>query len=359
MTSMGEQHPTALHFSVDGRQGVLRASDIAASFGLPMALANSADYRQWPHPSPRDMVRLLSRDTAAGTILLRRQLPPGMIFVDHVLWYNLFPLQHWVQRQGAILEALYRISEGFWFSPAELVMTTLFHFEEKVHCKSLSRAKAIPLLFPRLISQLLEHMGFPDEPRLERRRVCTSLFTVHKWKFLPRSLPLPLEEPPEEQQPDSADDFQMPTHSPPVATESLPASAGPSDAVGPSTPAPSMGFIQITPRDFLAIMDAVRTFSATSASFATVHAALAERMARAEVALVHPTAILEQIQIHLGLPHIPLSIPAATQHDAIAPLVTPDPHADPLDLLAAAAVVPSPVAHPVQDADDSSPTSLA
>ena len=86
-------------------------------------------------------------------------------------------------------------------------MTALFHFEEKVDRKSLSRAEAIPLLFPRLISQVLEHMGFPDELRLEHRRVCTSVFTVHKWKFLPRSLPLPLEEPPEEQQPDPADDF--------------------------------------------------------------------------------------------------------------------------------------------------------
>ena len=40
-----------------------------------------------------------------------------------------------------------------------------------------------------------------------------------------------------------------------------------------------MGFIQITSRDFLAIMDAVRTFFAIFASFATAHAALAERMA--------------------------------------------------------------------------------
>ena len=96
MTSRGEKHPTALHFYVDGRQGVLRASDIAAAFGLPVALANYADYRQWSHPLPRDMVRLLSRDTSAGTILLRRQLPPGMIFVDDVMRSNLFPLQHWV-----------------------------------------------------------------------------------------------------------------------------------------------------------------------------------------------------------------------------------------------------------------------
>ena len=152
----------------------------------------------------------------------------------------------------------------------------------------------------------------------------------------------------------------MPAHSPPVATEPLPASAGPSDSPGPSTPAPPMGFIHITPRDYLAIMDAVRTFSATSASLATAHAALAERMARAEASLVHHTAILEQIQSHLGLPHIPLSIPAAAQHDAAAAPVAPDPPADPFDLLAAAtATVPSPAAHPVQDADDSSPTSSA
>ena len=241
------------------------------------------------------MVCLLSRDTSVGTILLRRQLPPGMIFVDHVMRSNLFPLQHWVQRRVAILEALYRISEGFWFSLAELVMIALFHFEEKVHRKSLSRAEAIPLLFPRLISQVLEHMGFPDEPHLENRRVCTSVFTVHKWKFLPRSLPLPLGEPPEEQQPNPADDFHMSAHSPPVATEPQPASAGPSDAAGPSTPAAPMGFIHITPRDFLAIMDSVCTFSATSASFATAHAALAERMVRAEATLVDHTAILEQI----------------------------------------------------------------
>ena len=238
-------------------------------------------------------------------------------------------------------------------------MTTLFHFEEKVHRKSLSRAEAIPLLFPRLISQVLEHMGFPNEPRLEHRRVFTSVFTVHKWKFLPHSLPLPLEEPPKEQQPNHADDFQMPTHSPLVATKPLPASAGPSDAAGPSTPAPPMGFIHITPRDFLAIMDAVCTFSATFASFATAHAALAERMARSEATLVHHTAILEQIQSHLGLPHIPLSIPAAAQHDAAAPPVAPDPLADPLDILATAAAVPSPAAILFRMRMTLHPTSLA
>ena len=74
--------------------------------------------------------------------------------------------------QGAILEALYRISEGFWFSPSELVMTYLMHFKEKVHRKGLARAEAFPLLMPRLLGQVLEHLGFPEEPRIERRISC-------------------------------------------------------------------------------------------------------------------------------------------------------------------------------------------
>ena len=134
-----------------------------------MVLANSADYKQWPHPSTREMIRLLSRDTATGSILFRRQLPPRMLLIDHILRSNMFPLQHLVQRRGAILEALYHISEGFWFSPTELIMTSLFHFEDKVHRRNLTLAESTPLLFPRLLCQVLEHIGFPNEPRIEHR----------------------------------------------------------------------------------------------------------------------------------------------------------------------------------------------
>ena len=48
-------------------------------------------------------------------------------------------------------------------------MTSLFHFEDKVHRKSLSRAESTHLLFLRLLCQVLEQMGLPDEPRLEHR----------------------------------------------------------------------------------------------------------------------------------------------------------------------------------------------
>ena len=110
MTSRREPNPTAIHFSIDVRPRILWAIDITATFNLSVVLANSADYKQWPHPSTREMIRLLSRDTTAGSILFRRQLPPRMLLIDHILRSNLFPLQHLVQRRGAILEALYRIS---------------------------------------------------------------------------------------------------------------------------------------------------------------------------------------------------------------------------------------------------------
>ena len=145
MTSRREPNPTALHFSIDDWSGILRASDITANFNLPVVLDNSVAYRLWSHPSPKEMVRLLSGDTIARTILFKRQLPLRMRLIDHILRSNLFPLQHIVQRRGVILEALYRISEGFWFSPLELIMTSLFHCEDKVHRRSLPRAESTPL----------------------------------------------------------------------------------------------------------------------------------------------------------------------------------------------------------------------
>ena len=92
MTSRGVSDPMQLRFSIDGRSGILRASDITAALGLPVFLANSIDYRQWPQPSPREMIRYLSRDILAGSILFRRQLHPQMLLTDHVLQSNLFPL---------------------------------------------------------------------------------------------------------------------------------------------------------------------------------------------------------------------------------------------------------------------------
>ena len=72
-------------------------------------------------------------------------------------------------------------------------MNSLFHFEDKVHRKSLARVESTPLLFPRLLCQVLEHIGFPDEPRLERRRDCEASLTVDRWQLMPCFVPLPAE----------------------------------------------------------------------------------------------------------------------------------------------------------------------
>ena len=134
------------------------------------------------------MVRCLARDTTAGPILFHRQLSPQMLLVDHLLQTSLFPLQNYIQCRGAILEALYRISEGFWFSPSELVMTSLLHFEKKVHRKGLARAESLPLLMSRLLSQVLEHLGFPEEPRIEWRISFTQVLSTERSLYMPISI---------------------------------------------------------------------------------------------------------------------------------------------------------------------------
>ena len=80
------------------------------------------------------------------------------------------------------------ILEGFWFSPYELVMTSLLHFEEKVHRKGLARAESLPLLMPRFLSQVLEHMGFPEEPRIKQRINYTQVLSTERSLYMPISI---------------------------------------------------------------------------------------------------------------------------------------------------------------------------
>ena len=168
MTTRLVQNPNVIHFTIDGRHGIFGVRHIAEALYIPYEPVRPVDFREWSHFSQRDMVRILSRGTSTRSFLLRKELPPGMLLVDVVLCSNIFPLQHMVQRRGAILEALFRISKGFYFGPHHLIMTSLLYFEEKVHRKKLQRADAIPLLFPRLLYKILEHLGYSSKPQLER-----------------------------------------------------------------------------------------------------------------------------------------------------------------------------------------------
>ncbi|RVW86729.1 hypothetical protein CK203_042754 [Vitis vinifera] len=199
MTTRGLRNPTLIQFTIDGRQGAIGARHIAEALRIPYEPVFQADFREWSSFSQSDMVRILSRGTSTAS------------------------------RRGAILEALFRISEGYFFGPHHLIMTSLLHFEEKVHQKKLQRADGIPLLFPRLLCQILEHLGYPEEPRLERRRHCREDFSLDKWHhlvayFAPQgapAVPAPPELPRDEQIPQAQQD-EILTETPPPAPAAHP-----------------------------------------------------------------------------------------------------------------------------------------
>ena len=98
MTSRETDGLLEIQFSIDDRTSILRPADISAALGLHIAPRNSEVYRAWAHPPHREMVRALARDATAGPVFYRRQLPPQMLLIDHLLRTSLFPLQHYVQR---------------------------------------------------------------------------------------------------------------------------------------------------------------------------------------------------------------------------------------------------------------------
>ena len=96
MTTQGSQSPTAIHFSIDGRQGILEAKHIAKALHIPYKPVDPAHFREWSPISQRDMVRILSRGTFGDSLFLHKKLPSGMLWVDVLLRSNIFPLQHLV-----------------------------------------------------------------------------------------------------------------------------------------------------------------------------------------------------------------------------------------------------------------------
>ena len=137
MTTQDAQSPTAIHFSIDGRQGILEAKHIAEALHIPYEPVDPTHFQEWAPIFQQEIVCILSRGTSGDSFLLRKELPFGMLLVDVLLRSNIFPLQHLVQRRGAILDALFRISEGFYFGPHHLIMVVFLHFQEKVHRKKL------------------------------------------------------------------------------------------------------------------------------------------------------------------------------------------------------------------------------
>nr|CAN70235.1 hypothetical protein VITISV_025599 [Vitis vinifera] len=122
MTTQGARSSTAIHFSIDGRQGILEARHVVEALHIPYEPVDPIDFRE--------------------------------------------------------------ISKGFYFGPHHLIMVVLLHFEEKVHRKNLQKTDTIPLLFLRLLYHILEYMGYTTEPHLERCHHCREQITLNKWTQL-------------------------------------------------------------------------------------------------------------------------------------------------------------------------------
>ena len=90
MTTQGARSLTTIHFSIDGRQGILEARHIAEALHIPYEPMDLTHFREWSPKSQRDMVRILSRRTSGDSVFLRKELPSGTLLVD-VLLVQHFP----------------------------------------------------------------------------------------------------------------------------------------------------------------------------------------------------------------------------------------------------------------------------
>ena len=151
-------------------------------------------------------------------------------------------------------------------------------------------------------------MGFPEEPRIERRITCTQVLSTERSLFMPISIILQQQEQ-QEAIDDAAEDPSrgedpvpeieveverslVPDSSPPSPPPTAPA---PADTAVPShTSQQSPEHVHVSSRELAAIMDVVWALATTQAS-------LDQRMARAEATLAHSHAMLLQIMSHLGL----------------------------------------------------------
>ena len=219
-------------------------------------------------------------------------------------------------------------------------MTSLLHFEEKVHHKGLPRAEGLPLLMPRLLSQVLEHLGFPEEPRIEWRIRCTQVLSTERSMYMPISIIF-------QQQEEAADDAAedpsrgedhvpemeveverspVPDLSPPSPPPTAPA---PADTASPShTLQQSPEHVHVSSQELATVMNAV-------CALATTQTSLDQRMTLSEATLAHSHSMLLRIMSHLGLPPEPVQ-PTRDQSTVAASL----------DMLAAAATASDPQASP-------------
>ena len=171
-------------------------------------------------------------------------------------------------------------------------MTSLMHFKEKVHLKGLARAESLPLLKPRLLCQVLEHMGFPEEPRIEMKVRCPQVLSMERAMVMPVSFILQQQDRDEVPAPEPEVERSPAPHVSPPSPPPHSTSAAAADTPGPSyTSHHSPEYVHASSREIAGVMDAIYSLAATQA-------AQDQRLAQCH-------SMLQQIMTHLGLPHVP------------------------------------------------------
>ena len=188
-------------------------------------------------------------------------------------------------------------------------MTSLLHFKDKVHRKGLARAESLPLLMPRLLSQVLEHLGFPEEPWMERRIRCPQVLSMERAMVMPISFLLQQQDQEEVPDPEAEDSQGRDVHALEVKMERSPvpdisppppaSATAPADTPDPSyTAQHSPEYVHVSTRELAGVMDIVCSLASTQAS-------MDQRLTRAETTLEQCHTMLSQIMSHLGLLHVP------------------------------------------------------
>ena len=84
-------HPL-IHFTIDGRHGILGARHIVEALQIPYEPSHFDNFKEWTSPPELEMVHILSRGASTRPHLLRGELPPVMFLIDAFLRHNLYPL---------------------------------------------------------------------------------------------------------------------------------------------------------------------------------------------------------------------------------------------------------------------------
>ncbi|RVW23239.1 Retrovirus-related Pol polyprotein from transposon 17.6 [Vitis vinifera] len=149
-----------------------------------------------------------------------------------------------------------------------------------------------------LLCQILEHLGYPSEPQMERKRICRELFTLDKWN----NMTAYKVDQPEQPQPTAR--RASPRHIPEGITVAAPAIP----RAPPAAPASSQPSTSAKPRMAIPISEyrelcrALETLTASQSSLAQEMAAIRACQEQMLATQAQQAAILRQLQLHFNPP---------------------------------------------------------